>query len=279
MAATRTILRGALKTLREHAEVLVIIGGLIIFFSWTITNTLVQDYTRLKLSVESARSNFDQTQRISELRSSLNSLGMEMVHARDSLDSILPESNRPNLNDLDRLRNKHIQTTLSAHQVLELTDFTSGAATLSRAVGTDTLQNHRLESIAIEATGLYDTLKAKRELVDQIDAIHRRSVVAVAALTLCIEEYDRCYTHEVLPRVSILYPAAVEALNILNQDAADRIAELKSRAETSQKAALSLYLIGSAIALSAQFLHKTNKSNSRRPKLWNTRPLLMARNR
>ena len=70
----------------DNAGLISVIGALIIFFSWTITNTLGQRYTRLKQSVEAAESTFRLYTALHELRDSLSSVAMEAVYAREAAE-------------------------------------------------------------------------------------------------------------------------------------------------------------------------------------------------
>src|SRR4051812_16500866 len=63
-----------------------VLGALIIFFSWSITNTLGQRYARLKQSVEAGDATFRLYTSLHELRDSLNSVIMETVYAREAVE-------------------------------------------------------------------------------------------------------------------------------------------------------------------------------------------------
>ena len=55
------------------------IGYLIIFFSWVVTNALTQRYNSLKRSIETVQGTFRLYNTLHELRSMINSLGLEVI--------------------------------------------------------------------------------------------------------------------------------------------------------------------------------------------------------
>src|SRR5258706_14333830 len=125
-----------LTWVRANSGLISVAGALIIFFSWTVTNTLVQRYNRIKAGTESAQSTFRLYTTLHEQRNQLNSLAMEVIQRNEAgMDASIFCAGKTDDRLVNEARKQYSRNRLSAHQVKELMDFTAETDSLSRAVG------------------------------------------------------------------------------------------------------------------------------------------------
>lgn len=239
---------------RDNSGIVSVIGALIIFFSWVVTNTLAQRYSRLKTSVESAQSTFRLYTKLNELRNSLNSLAMEVVQNKTSIDASSFMPGRMGNPDIDRAQTDFALTRLSAHQIKELMDFTVETHSFSKSVGNTTEASRQVEALLKEIDQLHSRVRDQEREVEKCWQPASQSFDNFQAAA---HKYIAFVRNEAIPRVPSLYEKIVNASNLRHKEGRERLAKSKSRADRSSKAALALYLLGSILALSGQYLDKT----------------------
>ena len=153
----------------ESAGVISVIGALVIFFSWSVTNTLGQRYSRLKQSVEAADNAFRLYTSLHELRDSLNSVAMETVYAREAAEKISSNTGDRRVSETIDLRRQYSHTRMSAHQVKELMDFASQSLDYSASVRNVTPTSQRIKSLHEE---IYTVYARARELDRAVELVN-----------------------------------------------------------------------------------------------------------
>lgn len=104
----------------DHAGLISVAGALIIFFSWTVTNTVGQQYSRLKQSVEAADTTFRLYTTLHEPRDSIHSVAMETVYTREAVKRGLESSLDRQPSEVADLRRQYSHAQMAAHQIREL---------------------------------------------------------------------------------------------------------------------------------------------------------------
>jgi hypothetical protein len=260
--AIASLYLSTLSWTQNNAGVISVVGALIIFFSWMVTNTLGQKYSRLKSSIESAQSTFRLQTKLNELRNSLNSLAMEVVQQKNSSDASIFMPGRTGDSEIDRMRTNFSLTRLSAHQVNELMDFTVETHSFSCSVGTTTEASQKIESLLKEVDQIYSKAIAKEREVET--TWQPGTSPLEEKFTVEAQNYIRFIRNEAIPHVPRLYKEIVSASNTRHEQGR-RLTESKRRFEKATKAALWLYVLGSVLALGGQYLDKTKPKAQEAP--------------
>jgi len=246
--------------LAANAGIISIVGALVIFFSWTVTNTLGQRYSRLKQSVETADGTFRLYTTLHDLRGSLNSVAMETVYAREAAESshnqtVSRESIRV---EVDALRRDYTHTRLSAHQIIELMDFTSQTLAFSAGVGTETATAKQIQNLHDDIYAMY------REVQDRdraVEAANSTPEPDVRQLRPVVTEYVSFVRHDAIPRVRGFYQAITNACNTRQNEGREQLARSQRNAARAARVALALYIVGSLLVLSGQYFDKVHKKD------------------
>lgn len=238
-----------------NAGLISVIGALIIFFSWIVTNTLGQRYSRLKQSVETADSNFRLYTSLHELRDSLNSVARETIYAREAAERNLRSANDAEESELRVLRRNYSLTQMSAHQIKELMDFAVQTIDYSSSVGTATDTSQKIETLKDEIYRVY----AKARDLDRAVEIANGPSPSLPSLLQALELYTAYVRNDAIPRVGKLYEGIVDLSNKRHEEGREELAQAKRNAGIAANAALALYLVGSSLALGGQYLDKVYK--------------------
>ena len=233
-----------------NAGLFSVVGALIIFFSWAVTNTLAQRYTRLKQSVETAEGTFRLYTTLHELRNQQNSLVMEILQIKEEVSRNRQSAQRSNTERHDVL-NEYNRTWLSAHQIKELMDFTAQTSDFSNAVGTNTQTTHDIERIRGDVWELYSAVLQRERLAE---AQRREEQPDLRTLRTAVDEYVRYVRRDAVPRVGSLYEAIVNASNKRREEGRAQLERARKNANRATRIALVLYVIGSIFALGGQYL-------------------------
>lgn len=238
-----------------HSNLISVVGALIIFFSWVITNTFGQRYTRVKAATESAQSTFRLYTTLHEQRNQLNSLAMEVIQRSEAgMGASIFSAGKTTNPVLNEARKQFSRDRLSAHQISELMDFTSEVNALSRAVGNETLTSQAIRQILRDVDPIYQKLRTLETGAEVAINDPDRSPEEVMR---AVEAYSNYFRLEALPKVPALYQRIVEASNARNREADSRLASAKLLAERSESFAIWIYAIGSILALTGQVVEKT----------------------
>ena len=243
----------------DHTSIISVVGALVIFFSWVVTNTLGQRYSRVKTATESAQSTFRLYTTLHEQRNQLNSLAMEVIQRGQSgMDASIFSSGRISNPELKQARKQFSLDRLSAHQVKELMDFAAEADALSRAVGNISETSKKIQQILRELDPIYQELTMRERSAE--NAINSPDQPPVAVMR-AVQDYSDYYRLKALPEVPTLYQRVVDAANARQREAVEQLAEAKARADRSSDLAIWLYAIGSLLALTGQTVEKVSHKN------------------
>lgn len=245
--------KGSLATwLTTNPGLISVLGALVIFFSWAVTNTLGQRYTRMKQSVEAAESTFRLYSALHELRDQLNSVAMETVYVRDSLVQDNRMTDRP-LSDIQRIRNEYYQARRSAHQVRELMDFTAQTVDFSAGVGTNTKVANSINVIAGNISAMYEEVRKRDRAAEAQASLENPDINKLAP---SVNEYVRYVRSEAIPSVRGFFGQITAASNQRREEGRSQLSRAKRNATWASRAALILYIAGSILALGGQYLDK-----------------------
>jgi hypothetical protein len=247
--------------LATNAGVISVLGALVIFFSWTVTNTLGQRYSRLKQSVETAESTFRLYTTLHELRASLKSVAMETVYAREAAERLHTDKpiDDPRISEVIQLRRSYSHARLSAHQINELMDFASQTLDFSGGVGTDTGTAKQIRDLHAQIYEVYRQVRDRDRAAEVANSSIRPDV---EKLRPAIEEYIRFVREDAIPRVGGFYEAIVDASNLRREEGRAQLAHSKRSAAWATRGALVLYIVGSLLALGGQYLDKVYKKRA-----------------
>lgn len=239
-----------------NAGLISVIGALIIFFSWTVTNTFGQRYSRLKQSVEAADNTFRLYTALHELRDSLNSVAMETVYAREAAEHGSKSPQDRELSEIADLRRQYSHTRMAAHQIKEMMDFASQTLDYSSSVGTATPTSQKIKTLHEDIYRLY---ARARDLDRAVERTNATPTPSIPPLRKAIEEYIAYVRSDAIPRVASLYEAIVNASNDRHDEGRRELAQSKRNAARAARTALMLYVVGSLLALGGQYLDKVYK--------------------
>jgi hypothetical protein len=239
-----------------NAGLISVIGALIIFFSWVVTNTLGQHYSRLKQSVETADTTFRLYTTLHELRDSLNSVAMETVSTRDAVEQISKNPQDRERSELASFRRQYSYTRMSAHQIEELMDFANQTLNYSSSIETVTPTS---QTVAVLHKDIYSLYARVRELNHAVELANTSPDPQMIPLRNAIEHYVTYVEKDAIPRVADLYKAIVNTSNDRRDEGRRELAQSKRKASRAAHTVLLLYAVGSLFALGGQYLDKVYK--------------------
>jgi hypothetical protein len=241
--------------LAANAGVLSVLGALVIFFSWAVTNTLGQ---RLKQSVETAESTFRLYTTLHELRASLNSVAAEAVYAREAAEGHPTEKPEDDTQarELMRLTRDYVHARLAAHQIRELMDFARQTLDFSNSVGTDSDTAQQVNDIHREIYEVYSQAQDRDRAAQRANSSPKPDISKVRP---AVEDYVLFVREKAIPQVRGLYEAIVDASNKRRDEGRAQLNRSKRNAAWATRGALVLYIVGSLLALGGQYLDKVYK--------------------
>lgn len=229
------------------------LGGIIIFFSWVVTNALAQRCQRLRTSLESARRTYRLYQTLHELRSMINSLGLELIQGLPKgINATRFRAGKHRIDEVDRMREKFCLQAASAHQVRELLDFMSQTHELAKSVDARSNTTREILDEFVAAERLRDRLQnleseAEREMAQSNSFVSERQFTA-------IPEYVKYYRDQVLPQVPHFYQRIAELSNQSQKKAGKALERSKRYATIARYGSFVLYAIGSTLVLTSKLL-------------------------
>jgi hypothetical protein len=246
---------GILAWMSRNAGVISVAGALVIFFSWAITNTLAQRYSRLKQSVETAESTFRLYTTLYELRGTLHAITQETLYGREAAERSRGDDpgQDPQRAERSRLRRQFSLARLSARQIDELAAFSGQTLEYSNGVGGTSGTAQRIMRVNREIFAMYEQL---RELDEAAERADRTPTAGLAELRSAVERYDRFVRDNAERTVPGFYQAIVSALNTRRDEGRQQLALARRRSGLATRTALLLYFVGSVLALGGQYLDK-----------------------
>ena len=245
--------------LTANAGVLSVLGALIIFFSWAVTNTLGQRYARMKQSAETAESTFRLYTTLHELRASLNSVAAEAVYTREAAEQGIGKHRELAGVEAEifHLRRRYRNSRLSAHQIKELMDFASQTRDFSNGVASNTETAERVRTLSDE---IYQIYRSVHELDLAAETAIGTPKPALAPLRIAVDGYAAAVSEAVNSKVPTLFQQIVAASNHRRDEGREQLARTKQYSEFAARIALVLYVVGSILALGGQYLDKIYKA-------------------
>jgi hypothetical protein len=257
----------------DNAGMISVFGALVIFFSWVVTNTLGQRYSRMKQSAETAESTFRLYTTLHELRSSLNSVASETVYGREAAERNQGETRYRDKEEeeIALLRRRYDHTRLSAHQINELMDFANQTLEVSNGIGTSSETAQRIETIYHE---IYEVYWRVHELDRVVQLANATPKPDISKLRPAVEQYDTVVRQIVNDRVPDLFRRIAEASNTRREEGRFHLADTKKNAERAARVGLILYILGSMLALGGQYVDKVQKPRAEKAKMVEYPPAL-----
>lgn len=224
------------------------IGGIIIFFSWVITNTIHQNYKDLKKSLESANGNFRLYNTLHEIRGMVDSVAAEVIKRNpNDMEASRFRSGKHWHEEIERIRNEFDMVNLNARQVKNLMDFTAEVNALSLATDDDTSTHDQVQSMLREVGKLQDAYfelerPAKVEL-------NKSNTFDSPDNFVEIPKYISSYRNHILPLVPDLFRRIVNLSNERKEEAELKLSRLKKRSKIMKYVSMVSYIIGTVLIL------------------------------
>ena len=228
-----------------------VLGAMIIFFSWVVTNALTQRYVNLKLSLESSQRSFRLYNTLHELRSMINSLGLEIIQGLPKgIDATRFRAGRHHIDDVEAMRETFCVERVSAHQVRELIDFIFQTIELADTVRKD---SHTSKEIQQELLAVEECRDELQKLESEAETeLGRSNSFESHNEFIAIPAYVKFFRDQVLPRVPEFYRRIVELSNQTQEQARMALKRAQLQARVAKYASLALYAAGSLLILTSK---------------------------
>lgn len=250
--------------LQEYPGFLSVIGALILFFNWLISNTLQASYMSWKSSIEQADRHNCLSYMFAQIRDLLLSVTSEIWKPRcpPQNDQLIRGIENEYSGALDSMS----RTRLNATRVNELNEFCIRELTFSRSPATVMNAAFELQQIQNESQQLFQRLCEAFGVVDgiikEVQAMDPRPPDQVQRAITAINECEAAYRNEILPKVAPLCDRAVMAANKLRRDIYVELQSHQRRAKVFSSVAIWIYILGSIVVVAGQvgdkMLWKTN---------------------
>lgn len=180
------------------------IGGIIIFFSWVLTNTFHQNYMDLKKSLDSAKGTFRLYNTLHELRAMINSVAAEVIqrHPNENEASRFISGKHSNA-DIEGIKHEFSRTYLSAQQVKELMAFTTEVHALSIATDDASSTHKKIQNIMNQVGELTQRHRQFEQAAE--NELNRSNTFTDVSQFEAINTYIEVYKREILPQVPKFY--------------------------------------------------------------------------
>jgi hypothetical protein len=253
--------------LAEHANILTVVGALILFFNWVISNTLKSRYETLKSRIEQAERDNRIDSQFAEIRESVNGITTEVLKPRGPSvgDKDVPRSEIEYWEAL----NSMAQTQLSATQVNKLHRFCVEEWLLLQSSDTTTKAAAEVQACQAEAQRVYKQLSEAfdqvHRLVNEVHVMNPRTEPEVRRVISAVDKLESTYRNDILPKVAPLGERATRASNQRRREIHAEVEQLGWRTKLFSKVALWLYVLGSVVALAGQASDKLLPKPSNEP--------------
>jgi len=245
--------------LKKYGSTISVIGALVLFFSWSVKNTLYEKYAHLKSSIQSAEQNFNLYSTLHELRGNINSLATEIVQQRFSRDASQYQAGLTGNHDIDESRHKFDMARLNAYQLRELMDFTGRTYDVSHSVRDQSKIADSIKMTMDEIMALRDSVRVLEKAVENIGNV--RPEDAPFSLFPAINNYCDFWHYASENRVRFLYPRIVDLSNKRSMEVHGILLKAEDRAALAESWSTYLYILGTLMALGGQAIDKLIKTD------------------
>ena len=224
------------------------IGGIIIFFSWVLTNTFHQNYKDLKQSLESANGTFRLYNTLHELRGMINSVAAEIIKRNpNDEDASRFKAGKHFNEDIESIRADFSMTYLNAQQVKELMAFTAEVNALSLATDDNSATHDKIQKTIREVGELLERHRRLEQAAE--NEMNISNDFTDPSQFKAIPTYITTYKKEILPKVPGHYSQIVELSNSRSEETSQRLSKLKKRAKWIRYASIIAYIIGTLLII------------------------------
>jgi hypothetical protein len=254
-------MRDIIAITRANTDLISILGALIIFFSWVVSNTLKTNYSNLKNAIAGAERDARIYGALDELAGMVNSVASEIVQPKFREREKTAREENTSLSLYRIAVNEYSRILLTAYQIRECNQFCMRELSLSQAHAKKTVSALTLEATAQEASTLFSKFSDKQveceELIKRIlekeDSVTEEDYQRATQL---INGFNKFTREDAIPRVVPLYDRAVPAGNLRRTELSKIEARLGKYARTFDKLSVWLYIIGSVLALLGKVIEK-----------------------
>lgn len=250
------------QTLKPYGELLSVLGALLLFFSWIMTNLVAEQFKSAKAAYETAAEKRVIRQLLTELKGDVESVAAEAINARLSLVELELRSDPQNSNLETREWYEHrnlilrlASTGLNARQIDHGNNFCN--LTIEHSlVGEE--QSAAQAKLGDACTDISRLKSKKDQLIERME-FNVQSYNTKSTPLKTVEERHSMLRSEYR---SLLEPflgmlqKAVEASNEREDELRDELERAKSRNTTAKRVAVLLYVSGSVVVLAGASLSK-----------------------
>ncbi|HEY4322662.1 MAG TPA: hypothetical protein VGN20_01720 [Mucilaginibacter sp.] len=248
-----------MKKLKKYGSLISVTGALILFFSWSVHNTLYERYLHLKISIQSAEQTFRLYSTLHELRNNINGLATEVVGQHFDIDASQYRSGLTSDPIVNKAHRDFDLTRLNAHQLKELMDFAVKTCDLSNSVGVKSPIGDQIIKLTNEIMLLRDSVSYKEGLAENensipLDRLTDKSFSAIYGYIDFWRNVNRT-------RISVLYPEIINLSNIRVKEAHEILLKAENKSEFADSLSFYLYIFGSILAIGGQAMDKLIKTD------------------
>lgn len=242
------------ETAIAYGPMISIVGALILFFSWSVKNTLFQHYTDMRSSIQNAHSTFRLYNTLHELRNSVNSIAMEVVQEKSSTNATRFRSGITGEHDIDQIRREFDLTRLSAHQLKELADFAFKTLDLSNSFDDSSSLHSEIVELTMEIEALRDEVSSREEAAEDENNSNHQPNLEIAHPAR--DEYISYWRETAIKKVPIFYPQIVDLSNRRIEEAHTELRTAKLYSNWADRTVIILYVLGTLLAIGGQAASK-----------------------
>lgn len=247
-------------TVKRNGSIISVIGALVLFFSWSVRNTIYERYAHLKTAIQSAEQTFRLYSTLHELRNNVNSLAIEVVQQKKaSRDASQYRAGLTGFPGIDDAQRRFDLTRLSAHQMTELMDFATKTNDVSVSVGGNSLTADSILMKVDEIKLLRDSVSDYEREVDKVRYVTEENVPFT--LLPVVDDYCDFWRYVSRQRVPQLYATITKLSNKRLEEAHDVLLIAEDNSSLADSWAFYLYLIGTLMALGGQAIDKFIKND------------------
>jgi hypothetical protein len=246
-------IRTVIDTARPWSGVISVVGGLLMFLSWTVNNMLRERFSKLKTSIESAHSEQGLTNDLAEVKDMIYNLNSEMIE-------LLPmEGKHPSMFWEAYSGVQYIWRDL--HGLRRLGRLAEHSLNLSKSSQDNTKLHQELKGLASEVIELAKTTEEQRSGVDAMlrqTSYGNEEEKTKEAIT-AYKQFEQFLKDSVW---DVVRPKTAELSELTARRSLEierQLKKAKRRAKSSGVCHIMLYFVGGILLLFGQFIEKAVK--------------------
>jgi hypothetical protein len=244
------------KHLKLIGDIVSILGAVILFFSWIITNTLQQNYLATKAGAQRAEADARLYQVLRSLRQEVEGVAALVVDLRNGLTSDRRRS-QPVASPAEQRHDSTVlwvdSTNLNARQIdWGYQACAIDASTIAKAVPGNANAIEKLEAACEELRNLQ---VEKDRLFDEVRAFLGTRTLTEGAED-SIRDLIKAYRDRVLPKFAPALRKSVEAGNVLREQMRSELAMATTRASQASSISFFTYILGTLLVLGGRLAEK-----------------------